>query len=280
MQIVKKKLQLIADLKDKIKWGTELTQRPVTTKQAVIQLYHDEKHWERYIINTFQHHFIPHEDIIQQFEKFGSPEHARLAAMLKNIYVHDRAVFECHKIINNNIEWIQEQLKMIPYFTEEVIVEMSFKDENIDIPPQNDTRMKNKCFIIHGHDDKTKNEVARFIEKRLKKDSIILHEQASEGKTIIEKFERHSDVDFAVAIWTADDLGQPKGEANSRLRARQNVIYETGYFAGKLGRGRVVILREQGVEIPTDLLGVIYIDLAESWEEKLRQEVEAIYTQQ
>src|SRR5690606_17522295 len=66
----------------------------------------------------------------------------------------------------------------------------------------------NKAFIIHGHDNNTKLEVARFLDNDLKKEAIILHEMPNKGKTVIEKFESNSDVDFAVALWTADDEGK------------------------------------------------------------------------
>ena len=137
--------------------------------------------------------------------------------------------------------------------------------------------VNNKCFIIHGHDETQKYKISRFITERLKKETIILHEQPSRGKAIIEKFEKHSNVDFAIAIWTADDIGKANVEKDYKPRARQNVVLETGYFVGKLGREKVIILREKGVEIPSDFLGVIYIDLEGGWEEKLRQEIEAIY---
>lgn len=137
--------------------------------------------------------------------------------------------------------------------------------------------MKNTGFIIHGHDDKIKFEVARFIEKELQKDVIILHEMPNKGKTIIEKFESNSDVDFAVALWTADDEGKSKTEEELSGRTRQNVIFETGYFIGKLGREKVIILFEDGVEKPSDYDGVVYISLEGNWKNQLRKEVNGIY---
>ena len=56
-----------------------------------------------------------------------------------------------------------------------------------------------KVFIVHGHDDALKNEVARFIE-RLKLEPIILHEQPNSGDTIIEKIDRNTDVGFGVVL--------------------------------------------------------------------------------
>ncbi|NVK84919.1 MAG: nucleotide-binding protein [Cytophagia bacterium] len=137
--------------------------------------------------------------------------------------------------------------------------------------------MTNKGFVIHGHNESVKLEVARFIEKYVKKEAIILHEQPNKGKTVIEKFESNSEVDFAVALWTADDQGKATKDEKLLNRARQNVIFETGYFIGKLGRERVIILYEDGVEKPSDYNGVVYISLSGNWKHELQTEIESIY---
>ena len=112
-----------------------------------------------------------------------------------------------------------------------------------------------KIFLVHGHDQAVTSIVARFLEK-LKLEAVILHEQPNEGQTIIEKFERHADVGFAVVLLTPDDMGGIAPGSNLQPRARQNVILELGYFIGKLGRPRVCALYVTGVELPSDLHGV------------------------
>jgi hypothetical protein len=75
-------------------------------------------------------------------------------------------------------------------------------------------------FIVHGHDEAAKHEVARLIEK-LGLHPIILHEQADRGRTVIEKFEAHADVGFAVVLLTPDDMGYPKDKpSEAKPRAR------------------------------------------------------------
>ncbi len=134
----------------------------------------------------------------------------------------------------------------------------------------------NKVFIVNGHDSLAKTEVARAIEK-LALEAIILHEQANEGKTVIEKFERDaSQVGFAVVILTPDDIGYPKNKPDDQKpRARQNVILELGYFSGILGRENVCVLYKDEVEIPSDYLGVVYINMDDegSWKFKLAKEL-------
>lgn len=117
-------------------------------------------------------------------------------------------------------------------------------------------------FVVHGHDSARKHEVARFLQRMTNSEPVILHEQASGGRTIIEKLEKHANATgFAVVLLTADDIGQAKTANSSSPRARQNVVFEAGYFIGRLGRDRVALLLEGGVERPGDLDGVVYIDL-------------------
>ncbi|MEC4724554.1 nucleotide-binding protein [Shewanella sp. D64] len=122
-----------------------------------------------------------------------------------------------------------------------------------------DEVLNNKVFIVHGHDELAKITLARFLEQG-GLDPIILHEQASSSQTIIEKIESHSDVGYAIVLYTPCDAGAKSG---SKLvpRARQNVVFEHGYFIGKLGRSKVTALVKGHVETPNDISGVVYIDL-------------------
>ena len=131
----------------------------------------------------------------------------------------------------------------------------------------------NKVFVIHGRDTGTRDMVARFLE-RLKLKPVILSEQSNEGLTIIEKFEKHSEVGFAVALLTPDDTGSIEG-GEKQPRARQNVIFELGFFIGCIGRKRVCALTKGEVEIPSDYSGVVYISLNDSggWKFQLCKEL-------
>ena len=128
-----------------------------------------------------------------------------------------------------------------------------------------------KLFIVHGHDDELKQAVARIIEKQ-GIEAIILSEQANKGRTIIEKFEDYSDVGGAICLFTADDYGRAKADKTDNTRARQNVVLETGYFMGKLGRDHVVLLADKGIEMPSDLSGVVYTETGK-WEIDLLKEL-------
>jgi len=133
-----------------------------------------------------------------------------------------------------------------------------------------------KIFVVHGHDDEAKTKTARFIEK-LGYEVVILHEQASGGRTIIEKIEAYSDVGFAIVIYTPDDKGNTKDDADKgqlNNRARQNVVFEHGYLVGKLGRSRVVPLVLGELELPTDISGVVYIS-DRNWQIDIAKEIKA-----
>ena len=132
-----------------------------------------------------------------------------------------------------------------------------------------------EVFVIHGRDNDAKQTVARFLQG-LELDPIILHEQANQGRTIIEKLENHDRVGFAVALLTPDDIGGLQGQGKKlKPRARQNVIFEFGYFTGRLGRERVCALVKDDVDRPSDYDGVVYIrmDDSDGWKLQLIREL-------
>lgn len=138
--------------------------------------------------------------------------------------------------------------------------------------------LSRRVFVVHGRDDKLKIEVARLLEQ-LDLEPIILHEQTNQGRTIIEKFEDHSDVGFAIALLTPDDVGGLSGTQTPDLkpRARQNVILELGYFVGKLSRKKVCALYKAPTEVPSDFAGVVYtpVDDHGGWRYQLAKELKA-----
>ncbi len=134
-------------------------------------------------------------------------------------------------------------------------------------------------FIVHGHDEARKEAVARLLERCvLDAQVVILHEQPNSGRLIIEKFEDYAaTASYAVILMTGDDRGSERGKGQYRSRARQNVVLELGFFIGKLGRDRVAVLHGDGVEVPSDILGIGYIpiDASGGWRLSLAQEVDA-----
>lgn len=174
----------------------------------------------------------------------------------------------------------QKLIAGIHSFTRQVVIPF-IRDYKTYIESSGDTStkiektMSNRVFIVHGHDDGARETVARYLEK-LGFEAIILHEQANQGRTVIEKVEAHGDVSFAVVLLTPDDEGRAKnGELEPR--ARQNVLLELGYFIGRLGRDRVCALKRGNLEIPSDFAGVVWekMDDTGGWRQSLARELQA-----
>lgn len=156
----------------------------------------------------------------------------------------------------SNIEGLIERLPLIP---------LADGVENRQ-PKTEKKELTNKVFIVHGHNEEMKQSVARALSK-LGLDPIILHERENAGRTIIEKFQENAEeIGFAVILLSNDDLGLSKRnlkeganlETLLKPRTRQNVIFEMGYFIGNLGRSKVFLLIQEGVEKPGDLDGLVY----------------------
>lgn len=163
------------------------------------------------------------------------------------------------------------------------ITKSVFEEAKKNVIPQKKSLKKNtindfsKVFIVHGHDKLAKLEVARFIEK-LGFEAIILSEQANEGKTIIEKIEEYSDVDFGIVSYTPCDVGSEKDTNDFKPRARQNVVFEHGYLIGKLGREKVHALKKDNVETPNDISGIVYteMDSGKAWQIAIAKEMKKV----
>jgi len=122
----------------------------------------------------------------------------------------------------------------------------------------------NEVFIVHGHDGHSKNELELFLQE-IGLNPIVLHRQPDEGLTVIEKFEKHSNVGYAFILLTPDEVAYlaaqesfPDNDRNKEKRSRPNVIFEFGFFIGKLGRSRVCCLYTDDVTLPNDVGGLLY----------------------
>lgn len=147
-------------------------------------------------------------------------------------------------------------------------------DSSVMAIKENESSDNTKVFIVHGHDDAAKNEVARTIEK-LGFEAVILHEQQNKGQTIIEKIEEHTNVGFGVVLYTPCDMGGKDSES-LQSRARQNVVFEHGYLIGRLGREKVCALVKGNVETPSDISGVVYTPMVGTgWKFELANEMKA-----
>jgi CheY-like chemotaxis protein len=139
------------------------------------------------------------------------------------------------------------------------------------------------AFIVHGHDEAALLELKNYIQNTLRwQEPVVLREEASSGKTLIEKFEDHSHrVDCVFVLLTPDDKAVASGSNEEKRRSRQNVTFELGFFCGALGRlsGRILLLYKGPQELPSDLSGVVWIDISKGVAEAgeaIRKEVAAL----
>mgnify|MGYP006268157583 CR=1 FL=1 len=173
----------------------------------------------------------------------------------------------------------RELVNLISVMLEDVSLSMPEEISDTETIKQTDKKSAG-IFLVHGHNEEMKQGTARFLEKIGLK-PIILHEQPNRGRTIIEKFTDYANVGFAVVLLSADDVAFEKSESanHGKLRARQNVILELGFFLGKIGRQNVVVLHEQveNFEIPSDYQGVLYepYDSSGNWKLLIARELKA-----
>ncbi|RYV02079.1 hypothetical protein SOPP22_10925 [Shewanella sp. OPT22] len=159
----------------------------------------------------------------------------------------------------------KEDLEIALNNTKNALLEDKYGELKQEKSISRDPTLSNKVFIVHGHDETLKTDVERFIHE-IGLEPVVLHRQVDNGNTVIEKFEENSsDIGYAFILLTPDELAYtvdqkdlPDEDRKTELRARPNVIFEFGYFVGKLTRKRVCCLLKGGVSMPSDLAGVVY----------------------
>ncbi|HBV87515.1 MAG TPA: hypothetical protein DEF42_12860 [Desulfosporosinus sp.] len=176
-----------------------------------------------------------------------------------------------HVIGNGQDKFLQAHESIIGSLKASIEI-LAFQQEETGEEPY--LEPNSKVFIVHGHDELLKTQLEIFV-KEIGLEPIVLHRQADEGLTVIEKFEKHSDVGYAFILLTPDDVSYSKSEENKaddqrniEYRARPNVIFEFGYFIGNLGRNRVCCIYKEGVSLPTDVSGIIYKKIVSKVEEE------------
>jgi CheY-like chemotaxis protein len=137
-----------------------------------------------------------------------------------------------------------------------------------------------RAFIVHGHDEAALAELKDYLQNTLKwQEPLILREQPNRGRTMIEKFEEMTGrIDCVFVMLTPDDPGINLSTNEDRRRARQNVIFELGFFYSQIGRksGRIIALKKGPVDLPSDIQGIAWIDISNGVRaagEQIRKEV-------
>lgn len=139
-------------------------------------------------------------------------------------------------------------------------------------------RQKENVFVIHGRDEAKWRELKDMIQFEFRLNPIVLLQQPDAGcKTVIEKFEHYAQTcSYAIAVFTPDD--EVTSGEETYLQARPNVIYELGWFCGRLGRGNVMLLLKEGTSMFSDFGGIIQKRFTQNVVEKvveIRRDLEA-----
>lgn len=235
-------------LQDRIDLGKTFLDKRIRNDDELESAKTDIEKWSKYNIELLSRIF-DQQSLASEYSDTNSHRAHSLYSDFKE------RVFEQQDFLEKRVQMLESIVERLPLIPQ---LEATSADSNREIP----TRIsegKKKIFIVHGHNEAYREQVARLISS-LDLKPIILHEQPNRGMTVIEKFEESASVDFAVVILTADDYCLDRND--KRLaRARQNVVFELGYFFGRLGRHRVAALHAPGVEIPSDIHGMVYIKL-------------------
>ncbi|MDF2383875.1 nucleotide-binding protein [Nostoc ellipsosporum NOK] len=249
-QLIVSKEEFKTVLSDKQTEGQNLYERNVSTRAELEQLKSDYRDWILYISEYLKQSFNkPNNEYRRSFDDEGYTFIGRIGSYKSEIE-------DCKDLIKRRIDNIRNLIKLSDLFKTSVTNHLTAEVSKMHVN-------SNEVFIVHGHDEEAKVKTARFIEK-LGFRPIILHEQASSGKTIIEKIEEYSNVGFGIILYTPCDKGGKKDDPTLKGRARQNVVFEHGYLIGKIGRKNVCALVKGDVETPNDISGVVYINLDDS----------------
>jgi predicted nucleotide-binding protein len=260
--LTRPRAEVAAHLQERIDKGKELQARPIQSQADIERYKNDAQKWRDYNSDLLVWLFTD-DSLKKEYLRSAMP--SRMAGDEMEVFtIHQETVRSQISKLESIVERLRLYVEAVPAVTGSGEAARS--------------EDRSKVFVVHGHDEGALQAVGRFLET-IGLQAIILREQPDQGLTIIEKFEAcASEVGFAVALLTPDDLGGAVAAPEQAARARQNVIFELGYFVGSLGRGRACLLRKGRVEIPSDLVGVIYTDMdhpAEGWKVRLARELRA-----
>jgi predicted nucleotide-binding protein len=243
-----------AKLQDRIEKGMKLKRVQVNTPQSYEIAKNEYSKWNSFNAELLKRMFTT-EELSTEYSWWGvvaiSMRHPSLGEQIAKL----------NRDVDDKIHRIDSIIERLELFPLSSALQSESDDANLDaVPPSRSKRV----FVVHGHDEVAKTNLEVFLHE-IGLEPVVLHRQADEGMTVIEKFEKHSDVGYAFILLTPDEVAYLKADAEKpddqrkkENRARPNVIFEFGYFVGKLGRARVCCLYTGDVALPSDVHGMIY----------------------
>lgn len=265
-QLILSKSEFTKNLDERIALGEELYNRTVRTQDEYSKNKEDYYSWSDYNSEFLKQAFNKENN---EYKKSYDSENSSYFGVIGGTISLTQEIQELKGDINNclgNLKNLRQKTALLKSVKEDTGVTKTEKSSALD---------KSQVFIVHGHDEAAKTKTARFIEK-LGLKPIILHEQASGSKTVIEKIETYSNVGFGIVLYTPCDIGaKDENNPNYKKRARQNVVFEHGFLIGKIGRENVCALVKGEIETPNDISGVVYVKMDEddAWHLKIAREL-------
>lgn len=262
--LIKSKSEFKSEVQKRIDIGEELLIRNLQSIQDFEKLKQDYNSWHDYNLEMLKQLFNkPFNEYRNAYDGAGTWDGIFLGGSSQADQVKEFMSKLNNKV--NNLKALVQKTDLL-----------KSSEPNINIDSSKEIKLdKSQVFIVHGHDEAAKTKTARFIEQ-LGLKPIILHEQASGSKTVIEKIEAYSNVGFGIVLYTACDLGAKAGaNPDFKNRARQNVVFEHGFLIGKIGRENVCALVKDEIETPNDISGVVYVkmDNEDAWHLKVAREL-------
>lgn len=254
-------------LENRIEEGDEILERKIQTVHDFEKLKKDFSDWNDYNSELLKSVFnVEFNEYKKRYDDAG---------MFNFTIINRRQVKTLNQELIDFKKRINSKLDNLAKLRQKSELLKSVEEYDKSSSPKEDNFSKESVFIVHGHDDTATTKTARFVEK-LGFKAIILHEQSSGSKTVIEKIEAYSDVGFGIVLYTPCDTGgKIQDPLDLKNRARQNVVFEHGFLIGKIGRKNVCALVKGEVETPNDISGVVYVkmDDADAWEIKVAKEL-------
>lgn len=262
--------QFLVELNERIERGSELLNAHIDSQSQLKDVRDSYYTWDEYNTQLLRRRFSS-EELVRKYVNsifFGVAYERSLAEQ----------VVELHEDIQSKIRRLRSIAEQVPLLELDASVVTAMSMESTPSIVESEPSGI-EIFVVHGRNDAVKLEVTDFVERLVERRPVILHEHASEGRTLIEKLEHYGNsAGFAIVILTGDDEGRMRGSEDLALpRGRQNVVLELGYFMARLGRSRVILLYESDVELPSDMTGIVYtrLDAGGGWKLTLAKELKA-----
>jgi len=140
-------------------------------------------------------------------------------------------------------------------------------------PPSSDVVPPLNCgiFVVHGDLQPTVNTINAFMDDLgIQLQALPAHPERAKG--LVNSLEKNPDASFALVLLGHDDaVALRRSAADASAGVRSGIVFELGYFVGRLGLKRVCVLYTGGTETFISDHGIQFlpIDSGNGWQLQL-----------